>query len=113
MKGLIKVRPQSLKQLCKDCLVVIRDFDTTTCAKVEYKEWSWKLWKKITKTYTKTPNWYHYRKSLVTHLEVLVDNAIRAGDNGDELWLSELSYTHLVKLSKGDAKTNSIYILDY
>lgn len=113
MKGLVKVSPKSLKSLCKEYLITIRDFDTSLCEKVEYQSWSWKRFKKVSKFYTKVPNWYHYRNSLVDHLETLTNNAIRASNNEDELYLSELSYSHLVKLSKGDYDTNSIYILNY
>lgn len=39
--------------------------------------------------------------------------AKRSQETGDEIWLSELSYCHLVKLSNGDKHANAVFIMNY
>lgn len=76
--------------------------------------WSWRKFKKVEWTYYKgMPFWYQYKDPLLTHLRNLENMAIQSLKTGDEIWLSELSYCHLLMLSNGDKHANPIYIMDY
>lgn len=113
MKGLVKVTPESLNKLASRCYVFIVDFSTESYGKKELK-WSWSKFKKVEWTsYRGLPFWYQYKDSLIRHIEKLHDIADQADEDGDEIWLSELSYCHLVMLSKGDKHANPIYIMNY
>ena len=113
MKGLIKVTPESLLNMVNSASEYMQSFN-----KEDYAEkqtiWSWRKFKKVEWTYYKgMPFFYQYRNSLLPHMKKLSDIAKNAINTGDEIWLSELSYCHLLMLSKGDSNANPIYIMDY
>ena len=113
MKGLIKVTPESLAQILSDIQKLVDSFN-----KEDYTQkqmiWSWRKFKKVEWTcYKGMPFWYQYNGSLFEHLKNLEYMAIQSLKTGDEIWLSELSYRHLLMLSKGDKQANPIYIMDY
>lgn len=113
MKGLVKVSPSGLINLVNKCRKVILDFDRTPYIKIE-KRWSWRKLRKIdVEILYCPPHWYGYKSSLHRHFDSLLDNALNAQGSEDEIWLSELSYTHLFKLSNSDHDANPIYIMDY
>lgn len=113
MKGLIKVTPDSLDKIIDDIYQVMESFNKDDYASKELK-WSWRKFKKIEWTcYGGLPFWYQYKNSLIEHLQELKRNALHAKKHGDEIWLSELSYTHLLKMANGDKHANPIYIMNY
>lgn len=113
MKGLVKVTPESLLDLCSKCAEYMQSFNKEDYSTKELR-WSWRKFKKIEWTvYSGLPFWHQYRHGLFPHLKELSDMAKRAQEKGDEIWLSELSYCHLVKLSNGDKHTNPIFIMNY
>lgn len=113
MKGLVKVTPASLLDLVQSCSEYMRSFDKEKYATRELK-WSWLKFKKIERSfYSGLPFWHQYRDGLLPHIKELSDMAKRAERTGDEIWLSELSYCHLVKLANGDKHANPIYIMNY
>ena len=113
MKGLVKVTPESLLNMVNSASEYMQSFN-----KEDYAEkqmiWSWRKFKKVEWTYYKgMPFCYQYKDSLFEHLKNLEYMAIQSLKTGDEIWLSELSYRHLLMLSKGDKHANPIYIMDY
>lgn len=113
MKGLIKVTPESLRSLAESCAEYMQSFDKEKYAKKEIK-WSWRKFRKVEWTvYSGIPFWFQYKEALLSHLKKLSDMAKHAETHGDEIWLSELSYCHLVKLSNGDNRANPIFIMNY
>ena len=113
MKGLVRVTPESLAEILADIQKTMQKFK-----KEDYAEkqmiWSWRKFKKVEWIYYKgMPLWYQYKDSLVSHLSKLESMAIQSLKTGDEIWLSELSYCHLLMLSKGDVNANPIYIMNY
>lgn len=113
MKGLVKVTPESLISMVQASSEHMQSFN-----KEQYAEkqmcWSWRKFRKVEWTYYKgMPFWYQYRESLLSHMKKLSDIAKHAVNTGDEIWLSELSYCHLLMLSKGDKDANPIYIMRY
>ncbi len=113
MKGLVKVTPVSLHGLVQSCLEYMQNFNEEEFEVTELR-WSWRKLKKVEcKVYSGLPFWHQYRHGLFPHLKELSDMAKRAQETGDEIWLSELSYCHLVKLSNGDKHANPIYIMNY
>lgn len=113
MKGLVKVTPDSLNEIIYKIHNVMESFNKKDYTEKEMR-WSWREFKKIEWTcYSGLPFWYQYKDSLVNHLQKLKSNASHAQRTGDEIWLSELSYTNLVMLANGDKHANPIYIMDY
>lgn len=113
MKGLIKVTPESLFELARKSEQYMQSFDKEKFSTNETR-WSWRKFKKIDVTvYSELPFWYAYKIELIMHMKSLSDMAYRSIKTGDEIWLSELSYCHLVKLSNADETANPIYIIDY
>lgn len=113
MKGLIKVTPESLRSLVESCAENIQNFNKEDYARKEMK-WSWRKLKAIEWTvYNGLPFWYQYKEALLSHLNKLLDMAKHAENHGDEIWLSELSYCHLIKLSSGHKRANPIFIMNY
>ena len=113
MKGLVKVTPESMAQILSDIQKVVGSFN-----KEDYAEkqmiWSWSKFKKVEWTYYKgMPFWYQYKDSLLEHLKNLEYMAIQSLKTGDEIWLSELSYCHMIMLSNGNKHANPIYIMNY
>lgn len=109
MKGLVKVTPESLINLTNKCCIYMNDFSIERYKTIE-KRWSWREFKKVdVVAYSGLPFWYGYKKPLINHMHQLHDMA----DQGDEIWLSELSYCHLLMLSNGNKNANPIYIMDY
>lgn len=113
MKGLIKVTPQSINEIIDSIHIVMESFN-----KDDYLEkkmvWSWRKFKKVEFFYYRgMPFWYQYKDSLISHLQKLRQNSSHAERTGDEIWLSELSYTHLIKMANGDKYANPIYIMNY
>lgn len=113
MKGLVKVNPESLDEIVNKICLVMDGFNKE-CYAEKQMIWSWRKFKKIEWTYYKgMPFWYQYRDSLINHLQKLKRNSNHAKRTGDEIWLSELSYTHLLKMANGDRDSNPIYIMSY
>lgn len=112
MKGMIKMTPESLIELTDKCCQYMNGFNKESCKQVESKFSWWKL-RNITKVIYYPPFWYGYRHSLHRHMHHLHDIADNAAKTGDEIWLSQLSYTNMVLLSKGDENANPIFIMDY
>lgn len=113
MKGLVKVTPESMAQMLEDIKEIMSYLDISAYSETEMV-WSWLKFKKIKKTYYNgAPFWYQYRESLIKHLFDLEKMCIQSLKTGDEIWISELSYCHLLKLSRGDKDANPIYIMDY
>lgn len=109
MKGLVKVTPESLISITDNCCIYMNNFKLEDQSFLFHKRFSlFKLKTVSTKVYD-APFWYQYKKSLIQHMHKLQDMA----DQGDEIWLSELSYCHLLMLSKGDVNANPIYIMNY
>lgn len=113
MKGLVKVTPASLNEIIDSIHLVMSSFNKDEYATKEMR-WSWCNFKKVEWTcYSGLPFWYQYRNNLVLHLQKLKSNSSHAERTGDEIWISELSYSHLLMLSNGDKGANPIYIMDY
>lgn len=113
MKGLVKVTPESLMDLARECAEFMQNFDKEKYAKKQM-QWSWRKFKKIEWTvYGGLPFWHQYRHGLLPHLKDLSNMAKRAKESGDEIWLSELSYKNMVMLANGDKHANPIYIMNY
>ena len=114
MKGLIKVNPQGLIDLTRDICIYMDDFNIDPYKKTENR-FSFLSMRKIENItyYSNCPFWYQYKGALKKHLFKLKNMAENAIKNNDEIWLSELSYCHLVMLSNGDKHANPIYIMDY
>lgn len=113
MKGLVKVTPESMSQILSDIRAVIENFNKDAYAK-KIMIWSWRKFKKVECThYSGMPFWYQYKDSLFYHLKDLENMAIHSLKTGDEIWISELSYCHLLRLASGDKYANPIYIMDY
>lgn len=113
MNGLIKVTPESLISLIKYCMDYMGDFKLEDCEKRNYKTWSWSKFKWIEDSSYKSHFWYGYKKPLTRHFHELHDMALNARKNGDEIWLSELSYKNMVLLKNGNEYANPIYIMNY
>ena len=113
MKGLVKVTPESLCEIIDKIHFVMGSFDTSIY--VEKKMiWSWTNFKKVEWIcYSGMPFWYQYREPLTSHLQKLKQMESRSRQFGDEIWLSELSYCHLIMMSNGEKRANPIYIMDY
>ena len=113
MKGLVKVTPESLLDLCSKCAECMQSFNKEEYAKKGIR-WSWRKFKKVEWTvYSGLPSWHQYRHGLFSHLKELSDIAKRSQETGDEIWLSELSYCHLVKLANGGKHANPVFIINY
>lgn len=113
MKGLVKVTPDSIDSIIDKIVAVVDSFNKEDYAHKEMR-WSWSKFKKIEWTvYSRMPFWYQYKDGLISHLQKLKSNASHARKTGDEIWLSELSYTHLIKMSDGNRDANPIYIINY
>lgn len=112
MKGLVKVTPQSLIELTDKCCQYMNGFNKESCKTLEIK-FSWLKMKNITNVVYYPPFWYSYRNSLYRHMHHLHDIADNAIKTGDEIWISQLSYTNMVLLSNGDKNANPIFITDY
>jgi hypothetical protein len=109
MKGLVKVTPESLSKITDDCARYINSINREDYA-TKKRCWSWRKFKMIdVVVYEGLPFWYQYKVELIDFLLMLNDMTY----HGDEIWLSELSYCHLLMLSKGDKNANPIYIMDY
>lgn len=113
MKGLVKVTPDSLINLIEYCMDYMGDFDPTIYPRTEYKKWSWSKLKWIDSSCLILPSWHGYKSSLTRHFHELHDMALNAGKNGDEIWLSELSYKNMVLLKNGNEDANPIFIMNY
>lgn len=113
MKGLVEIQPEALIKLAGDCAKHIAEFDISPFLKVERRFRLLKMRYENVNVYSGLPSWYQYQESLCDHLNTMIDNAVRAHKDGTKLWLSELSYTHLVKLANGDKHANPIYIMNY
>lgn len=113
MKGLVRVTPDSLCDTIDKIHVVMESFDISRYSEKKMI-WSWRKFKKVEWTcYSGLPFWYQYRNGLIEHLQELKDMENKARQFGDEIWISELSYCHLVKMSNGDKYANPIYIMNY
>lgn len=113
MRGLVKVNPDSLVSLVKDCCEYMHNFDKSKYAKKEM-QWSWRKFKKIEVTvYSGLPFWHQYMYGLFPHFKKLSEMAERAKINNDEIWLSELSYKNMVLLANGNKHANPVYIMNY
>ena len=113
MKGLVKITPKSLNEIIDSIHGVMESFDKDKYATKELI-WSWRKFKKVEWTcYKGMPFWYQYKDSLMAHLKKLRTNSSHAERTGDEIWISELSYSHLLLLSNGDKHANPIYIMNY
>lgn len=113
MKGLIKLTPESLISLVNDCKKYVFDFDASIYL-VKEKRWSWRYFKTVEFTvYSGIPFWYQYRGSLEDHFYKLYKIYEQASEFGDEIWMTELAYTHLCLLKAGSRHANPIYIMDY
>jgi len=113
MQGLVKATPDSIDKIVDDIHRTMGEFNKCDYARTTLK-FSWKKLRKVEYThYPRLPFWYQYRESLVDHLQALKINASNARKNGDEIWLSEISYTHLLKLASGNRDANPIYIISY
>jgi hypothetical protein len=112
MKGLIKVIPESLFCIVDKCREFICGFDIEPY-KQEEDVFHWLKLKTLKKVYYDLPFWHQYRDALKKHLHKLHKMYEHAKKFGDEIWLSELAYCHLIKLSNGDVDTNPIFIMDY
>lgn len=113
MKGLVKVTPESMAEILAKIQKAMSAFNKEDYAEKQMV-WSWRKFKKVEWTYYKgMPFWYQYKDPLLTHLRNLENMAIQSLKTCDEIWLSELSYCHLLMLSNGDKHANPIYIMDY
>lgn len=113
MKGLIKLNPDSLINLVNECNQVVCNFDKSMYAKKELR-WSWREFKKVEfVVYTGMPFWSQYIGNLKDYFYKLYKIYEQASEFGDEIWLSELSYTHMCLLKDGSRDANPIYIIDY
>lgn len=113
MKGLVKVTLESILHLVQRAAEYMQNFDKEQYAQKQLV-WSWRKFKKVEWTcYKGMPFFYQYMGALLEHMKKLSDMAKNANSSGDEIWLSELSYCHLLMLSNGDKHANPIYIMDY
>lgn len=113
MNGLVKVSPKSLYELIFSAKERIETYDKTPHIQIE-RVWSWKKFCKVDKVvYRGLPSWLFYKRSLICRFDELNKISIQAEKYGDEIWLSELCYTHLVKLSNGDKDANPVFITSY
>ncbi len=113
MKGLIEIKSEALIKLAGECAKHIANFDMSPYLVVERRLKLFKMRYEEVRVYSGLPSWHQYQDSLCDHLNTLIDNAVRANEDNTKLWLSELSYTHLVKLANGDNQANPIYIMNY
>lgn len=113
MKGLIKLTPESLISLVNDCKKYVDEFDPSFYLTKE-KRWSWRHFKTIEfNVYSGLPFWYQYRDSLKDNFYELYKIYEQASKFGDEIWLSELAYTHMCLLRDGNRHANPIFIMEY
>ena len=113
MKGLIKVNPEGLIDLTRCICIYMDDFNIDPYKRVKNRFSFLKMRKIENVIYSGCPFWYQYKSALKKHLLELKRMAENAVKNNDEIWLSELSYCHLVMLSNGDKYANPIYIMNY
>ena len=112
MKGLVKLTPESLISLVEDCREYIENYDIDQ-HRYEVEVFSWLKLRKVKETHIGGPFWYQYRKSLQSHFYKLYKMHLQASKFDDEIWISELSYAHMVLLKDGNPEANPIYIMDY
>lgn len=113
MKGLIKLTPESLIDLTNGCRDFISNFDKSIYL-TKKKVWSWKKLRKVeVYVYSGLPFWYQYKDSLKDHFYELYKVYEQASKFGDEIWLSELAYTHMCLLRDGNRHANPIFIMKY
>ena len=113
MKGLVKVTHESMADLIERVSGVIIEFKKEDYARKEMK-WSWRKFKIIEWTiYSRMPFWYQHKDSLIDHLHKLKTMQYQSQKSGDEIWMSELSYCHLLKMANGDRDANPIFIMNY
>lgn len=113
MKGLIKVTPESLIKITDECCIYMRNFNIEPYKTIEYR-FVWRKLKKVPfNVYSGLPFWYQHKHALFVHMHKLHDVADNSIKTGDEIYLSQMSYTHLVMLANGDKHANPIYIMNY
>lgn len=107
IKNCVQLSKENGTDIISRCRHVI---DTTKLReKVEYKEFSLLKLKWITKYYLKTPQWWAYRKSILHHLDCLELML----DRPDPIYISLLSYEHLLRLANNDWQANPVFITNY
>lgn len=91
----------------------VNDFDIEPFKKIENK-WSWAEFKKADyEIYRDLPSWYQYKSALKSHFYKLYKIYEQANKRGDEIWLSELSYSNMCLLKDGHREANPLYIMNY
>lgn len=113
MKGLVKLTPESALQLSKECIEYMQCFDIEPHKNTESKFSFSKMRKVPISVYSDLPFWYQYKLGLIQHMFELKLLAENAKKNNDEIWISELSYRHMVMLKSGEKQANAVYILNY
>lgn len=114
MKGLVKLTPESLIDLNNQCIDYVKNFDLyTNERKRTERRFSWLNIKSIEHVYYDAPFWYQYKSGLIDHFYGLYKMYCQAVKNGDEIWLSEISYKHMCLLKDGSDKANPIFIMNY
>lgn len=107
MKGYVELSQDNGLKLCIACLNAIDSYD------YKYETHTVTHWfglvKKEKKHCINTPHWYGYETALKREINSLM-NMLK---QEDLVHLSLECYNELVKLSKGDKRTNAVLILNY
>src|SRR5574343_1726963 len=105
MKGYVELSKENGTALCNQCLKAMNEYEykyeTVT------KSVCFGLQEKTYRSCINTPHWYGYEKSITSKLQSLMSML----DRGDPVHLSLDCYNELIKLSEGDRRANSIFIL--
>lgn len=74
------------------------------------QEFSWlKLGYVKKEVYEPAPHWWMHKDSLNRYFDRLEEMLNRP----DQIFISLLSYEHIIRLSKGDDRANAVFILNY